>query len=204
MAFIFVFALKAAFIIIMNTFTFFVFKTQTGLDLKRNCLFLINLAVPDLLIRAGEVVVLEIHRIARTDIRSLTVWWSVQAFGLYVSVMLLAVLSLKRVYAVFWPLRHRVTSARAYIFSIVTVWVTGLCITGPSWLAIYHADVDTIYAIATADVLFFISLLIISASYQAVRSRLNASKRALEDGQSRLTGYPNLRLSRTFSVVVAV
>ena len=115
-----------------------------------------------------------------------------------------AVLSLERVYAVFWPLRHRVTSARAYIISIVIVWVIGLCTTGLSLLAIYHADVDTVYAIATANLVLFISLFIISASYLSIRSRLKATKRALEDGQRRLTGDQNLRLSRTFSVVVAV
>ena len=201
--FIVVFSLEAAVIIIGNAFTIFAFKTQTGLHLKRTCLLLINLAVADLLVGVGEVIVLVIRRILRTDIRSLTVWWSVQAFGLYVSVMFLAVLSLERVYAVFWPLRHPVTSARAYIFSIIIVWVIGLCTTGLSLLTIYHADVDTVYAIATADLLLFISLFIISASYLSIRSRLNASKRDLEDGQSRLTRDPNLRLSRTFSVVVA-
>ena len=117
--FIVIFALEAAVIIIGNAFTIFVFKTQSGLHLKRTCLLLINLAVADLLVGVGEVVVLVIHRIPRSDIRTLTVWWSVQAFGLCVSVIFLAVLSMERVYAVFWPLRHRVTSARAYIFSIV-------------------------------------------------------------------------------------
>ena len=202
--FIVIFALEAAVIIIGNVFTIFVFKTQSGLHLKRTCLLLINLAVADLLVGVGEVLVLVIHRIPRTDIRSLTVWWSFQAFGSYVSLMFLAVLSLERVYAVFWPLRHRVTSAKAYIYSIVIVWVIGLCITGLSLLTIYHADVDTVYFAVTVDFLLFISLVIICASYLSIRSRLYTTKPDLREGQSRSTLDQNIRLSRTFYIVVAV
>ena len=202
--FIVIFALEAATIIIGNVFTIFVFKTQSALHLKRTCLLLINLAVADLLVGVGEVAVLVAHRIPRTDIRTLTVWWSFQAFGLCVSVMFLAVLSMERVYAVFWPLRHRITSPRAYIFSIAIVWVIGLCITGLSFLAVYHADVDTVYAITPANFLLFISLVIISASYLSIRSRLYATKPDLQDGQRRSTRDQNIRLSKTFYIVVAV
>ena len=202
--FIVIFALEAAVIIIGNVFTIFVFKTQARLQLKRTCLLLINLAVADLLVGVGEVVVLVNHRIPRTDIRSFTVWWSIQAFGLCVSVMFLALISLERVYAVFWPLRHRVTSARAYIYSIVIIWVIGLCITGLSLLTVYHEDVDTVYTVATADFLIFISLVIICASYLSIRSRLYATTPELQDGQRRSTRDQNIRLSKTFSVVVAV
>jgi len=203
-AFIVIFALEATVIIIGNVFTIFVFKTQSRLHLKRTCLLLINLAVADLLVGVGEVVVLVIHRIPRTDIISLTVWWSVEVFGLCLSLMFLAVLSLERVYAVFWPLRHRVTSARAYIFSIAIVWVIGLCIIGLYLLTVYHADVDTVYAVATADFLLFISLVIICASYLSIRSRLYATKPDLQDGQRRSTRDQNIRLSKTFYIVVAV
>ena len=197
-----IFALEAVVIITGNVFTIFVFKTQSGLHLKRTCLLLINLAVADLLVGVGEVVVLVIYRIPRIDIRSFTVWWSVQVFGLYASVMFLAAVSLERVYAVFWPLRHRVTSARAYIFSIVIVWVIGLCTTGLSLLTVYYAD--TVYAVATTDFLPFISLVIICASYLSIRSRLYAAKPDLQDGQRRSARDQTLRLSKTFYMVVAV
>ena len=201
--FIVIFALEATVIIIGNVFTIFVFKTQSALHLKRTSLLLINLAVADLLVGVGEVVVLVIYRIPGTDVRSLNVWWSVEAFGLYVSVMFLALISLERVYAVCWPLRHRVTSARAYIFSIVIVWVIGLCATGLSLLA-YHADVDAVYALATATFLPFSSLVIIFASYLSIRSRLYDTKPDLQDGQRRSTQDQNLRLSKTFYIIVAV
>ena len=202
--FIVIFPLEAAVIIIGNVFTIFVFKTQSALHLKRASLLLINLAVADLLVGVGEVVMLVLYRIPGTDIRSLTVWWSVEAFGLFVSIMFLALISLERVYAVCWPLRHRVTSFRAYIFSMVIVWVIGLCNTGLSLLTIYHADVDIVYAMATANFLPFISLVIICASYLYIRSRLYATKPDLQDGQRRSTREQSLRLSKTFYIVVAV
>ena len=199
--FIVIFALEATVIIIGNVFTIFVFKTQSALHLKRTCLLLINLAVADLLVGVGEVVVLVIHRIPRTDIKSYPIWWSVEVLGMCVSVMFLALISLERVYAVCWPLRHRVTSARAYSFSIVIIWVIGLCTTGLSFLGAY---VDTVYPVATANFLLFLSLVTICVSYLSIRSRLYATKTHLQDGQRRSTRDQNLRLSKTFYVVVAV
>ena len=121
-----------------------------------------------------------------------------------VSIIFLALISLERVYAVCWPLRHRVTSSRAYIFSIVIVWVIVICTTGLSLLTVYHADVDTVYAMATSNFLPFISLIIIRASYLSIRSRLYATKPDLQDGQRRSKREQNLRLSKTFYIVVAV
>lgn len=122
--FIVIFAIEAAVIIIGNVFTIFVFKTQSALHLKRTCLLLINLAVADLLVGVGDIVVLVIHRIPRTVITSYPLYWSVEVLGMCASVMFLALISLERVYAVCWPLRHRLTSARAYIFSIVITYLS--------------------------------------------------------------------------------
>ena len=202
--FVVIFALEAAVIIIGNVFTIFVFKTQSRLHLKRTCLLLINLAIADLLVGVGEVAVLIMHRIPGTGDGSLSASWAFQAFGSCLSVMFLALISLERVYAVFRPLRHRVTSARAYIFSIVIVWVAGLCIGGLSLLAVYHPKVDTVYALATGDVLLFFCLVIICASYLSIRSRLYTTSPELQVPHSRSSRDQNLRLSKTFYIVVAV
>ena len=202
--FIVIFSLEAAAIIIGNMFTIFVFKTQSRLHLKRTYLLLINLAVADLLAGVGEVCVLAFRKIPRTDIRSLSVWWAVQVFGLFVSLMFLALISLERVYAVFWPLRHRVTSARAYIFSIAIVWVIGLCLTGLRLVTVYCTNVDPVYAVIAADLFLFIALVIICASYLSIRSRLYAAKANLQDGQRNSRRDQNMRLSKTFYIMVAL
>ena len=203
-AFIVIFALEAAAIIIGNVFTIFVFKTQSRLHLKQTSLLLINLAVADLLVGVGEVVVLVLHKIPRTGLRTFSLSWSVLTIGSCVSVMFLALISLERVYAVFWPLRHRVTSAQAYIISIVIVWVIGLCLTGLSLLTVYHADVNPVYVVVAADLLILISLVIIGASYLSIRSRLYTTKVDLQNGQRRSLRDQNIRLSKTFYIVVSV
>ena len=202
--FIVIFALEAAVIVIGNVFTIFVFKTQSRLHLKRTCVLLINLAVADLLVGVGEVAVLVMHKIPRTESGSLSASSAFQAFASGVSVMFLALISLERVYAVFRPLRHRVTSAQAYILSIVIVWVTGLCTGGLYFLALYHSNVDSVYAFATGDVLLFFCLVVICVSYRSIRSRLYATTPDSQVPHSRSNRDQNLRLSKTFYIVVAV
>ena len=118
--------------------------------------------------------------------------------------MFLALVSLERVYAVLWPLRHRVTRTQAYVFSIVvTVWGAGLCIAGLSFLTVYHAQVDILHAIVASDVLLLISLIIICASYLSIRSRLNHATPSLEVPHKRSLEH-NAWLSKTLYVVVPV
>ena len=202
--FIVIFALEAAVIIIGNVFTIFVFQSQSGLHLKRTSLLLINLAVADLLVGVGEVVVLVFHRIPRAGIRTFSLTWSLLTIGSCVSVMFLALISLERVYAVFWPLRHHVTSARAYILSIVNAWVAGLCIGGLFLLTAYCSQVDDEYVLVTFNVLLFFCLVIMCASYLSIRSRLYATTPQLQVFHRRSTRNQNLRLSKTFSMVVAL
>ena len=203
-AFIVIFALEAAVIIIGNMFTICVFKTQSGLHLKRTCLLLINLTAADLLVGVGEVIVLITHKISGTGIGLLKLSFAFQAFGSCTSLMFLALISLERAYAVFWPLRHRVTSSRPYIFSIVIVWATGLCNGGLNMLTVYRSQVDSIYATVVGDLLLFFCLAVICASYLSIRSRLNATNPQLQASHSRSTRDQNLRLSKTFYIVVAV
>ena len=203
-AFIVIFALEAAVIIIGNVFTIFVFQSRSGLHLKRTSFLLINLAVADLLVGVGEVVVLVMQKIPRNEIRTFSLPWSVLTMGSCVSVMFLALISLERVYAVLWPLRHRVTSARAYIFSIVIVWVAGLGIGGLCLVTVYNLQADSVYVIGTIDVLLFSCLVIICASYLSIRSRLSITTPELQVFHKRSTRKQNLRLSKTFAIVVAV
>ena len=202
-AFIVIFALEAAVIIIGNVFTIFVFQSQSGIHLKRTSLLLINLAVADLLVGVGEVVVLVLHRIPRTGIRTFSLSWSLLTIGSCVSVMFLALISLERVYAVFWPLLHRVASTRAYIYSICAIWVAGLCMSGLLLLTIYHIHVDKMYAVLTYASFAFLSLLVMCASYLTIRLRLQRPALDL-DVQRQASAEKTLRTSRTFFIVIVV
>ena len=203
--FIVVFAIETVVIIIGNVFTIFVFWTRR-FRLKRTCFLLINLAVADLLVGIAEFAALVIHRIPRTEMRpeeTRSPLWAFQSFGSCTSVMFLALISLERAYAVLWPLRHRVTNTRLYIYSIVTVWVAGFCITGLSLLTVYHSEVDSVYATVTSDSFIFIPLVGICTGYFSIRSRLHRTTPELQARHER-SMERNLRLSKTFYIVVAV
>ena len=204
-AFIVVFTLEVTVIVIGNVFTIFVFWTLR-FRLKRTCYLLINLAVADLIAGIAEVASLVIHGNRRIEIgpeETRSPSWAFQSFASCTTLMSLALISLERVFAVLWPLRHRVTNTRLYIYSIVTVWVAGLCVVGLSLLSAYHLQVDTIYATATAESFLFLSLVVIFASYLSICSRLHGPTPELQIPHRRLTEQ-NRRLSKTFYIVVGV
>ena len=201
--FTFIFSLETVAIIIGNTFTIFVFWTQR-FRLTRTSFLVINLAVADLLVGIAEIVVITTNTIydgGKEGIRSPFV--ALPVFGLCSSMFCLAVISLERVYAVLWPLRHRATNARSYIYSIIIVWVAGLCLAGLWLLTIFHSKVDSMYATVPTNLFLFISLLIICVSYLMIRSRLHNTTPELQGDHQNLTER-NLRISKTLFLVVAL
>lgn len=115
-----------------NAFTIFVFWTQR-FHLTRTCFLLIKLAVADFLVGVTEPIVLGTEKIrkmtaVRGQINSIKSPSSTfQVLGSSASVFFLAIISLERVFAVLCPLRHRVISNRAYIYSIIIGWEAGVC-----------------------------------------------------------------------------
>jgi len=194
--------LEVTIIFMGNVFTIFVFWTQR-LRLKRTFLLLINLAVADLFVGLGEAVVLTTNTILNEIFEIGSPWWAFQAFASSTSVLFLALISLERVYAVLWPFRHRVTSTRAYVYSIVIAWVIGVCMSGVWLLKIYHNQ--SLYASLTYSSALFISLLVICSSYLTIRSRLQstAPDHDLDVGRQAST-EKTLRMSRTFFIVAAL
>ena len=202
--FVVILALEVTIIVMGNMFTIFVFWTRR-LRLKRTFLLLINLAVADLLVGLGEAVILATNTIpngGNEDLKIESPWWAFQIFGSSTSLMFLALISLERVYAVFWPLLHRVTSTRVYICSIVVIWVAGLCMSGLCLLTIYHIHVDRMFVVLTYAAFSFSSLLVICTSYLTIRSRLQRTALDL-DIRRQASVEKTLRMSRTFFIVIA-
>ena len=197
--------LEVIIILVGNVFTIFVFWTQR-LRLKRTFLLLLNLAVADLFAGLGEALVLTASAIANggNEIFKLgSPWRAFHIFGSSASVLFLAFILLERVYSVLWPFRHRVTSTRAYVYSIVIVWAMGACMSGV-WLSkIYHND--NVYAFPTYSSALFIALLVICASYLKIRQRLRSTVPNYDlDVRRKALTENTLRMSRTFFIVVAV
>ena len=202
--FVVIVALEVTIIVTGNLFTIFVFWTQR-LHWKRTYLLLINLAVADLIVGLGEALVLAASTIpngGNEAEKRKSPLWAFQVFGSCTSVLFLVLISLERVYSVLWPFRHRVTSIRAYVYSIVMVWVIGVCMSGVSLLAIYL--IDNVYANVTFASALFISLLVICTSYLTIRLRLRSTAPNSDSVQIQASRERSLRMSRTVFIVVAV
>ena len=206
--FIFVSALEATFIIVGNSFAIFVFWRKIHHQ-KASYYLLINLAVADLLVGIAEPIVLATEKIPRMNTErepnrsSQNPSSALQLLASSASVLFLALVAVERVYAVTWPFRHRLTTTRVYIVSIVFVWVVGLCVAGLSVLSIYHTKVERGPVIGTIHIFLFVSLLVITLSYLKIRKRLRPTSPEVTIHNIRSSEH-NLRLSRTVFVVIAV
>ena len=206
-AFVIVYVLEAVLIIIGNSFAIFVFLTER-LHQKRTCFLLINLAVADLLVGISEPIVLatgkfdKMTSVKGEEKRLMYPSSSLQLLASSTSVFFLALIALERVYAVLWPLRHRVINTRVYIYSIATVWVVGLCMAGLSLLSMFYKKVDRRYFIVSIQICLFISVLFICASYFKIHNRLRSTSAEIAP-HSNQSIEQSLKLSRTLFIVIA-
>ena len=206
--FIIIYILEAVFIIIGNSFTIFVFWRQR-LHQKRTCFLLINLAVADLLVGISELIGLSTGKFdkmtaAQGNQKKANILLSaLPQLVSSTSVFFLALVALERVYAVLYPLRHRVTNTRVYIYAAVIAWVFGLCTAGLYLLPKYYKKVEKIYFTLFIHIGLFIALSVICASYIKIRSRLRSTSAEIAPQTNRSTEH-NLRLSKTMYKVIAV
>ena len=186
------------------------FFGQSQIPSKANLFSLINLAVVDLLVGVTESKILGSAKIPnlitetkRKENSGPNLTGAFQVLGFTTSMFFLALIPLERVFAVLWPLRHRVTSTRAYVCSIVVVWAAGFSMAAISTLLpTYHPEVSKVADIIVNSSLF-ISLLVICASYCTIRNRLHSKTLGI-DVHFQNAREQDLRLSRALFIVVAV
>ena len=119
------------------------------------------------------------------------------------SVYLLALVSLERAFAVLWPIRHRITNSRVYIYSIVIVWVVGLVFFGFTVLSFHLSELKGEYVLAASKISLLISILIICTSYLSIRTRLRATSSATVDNHKQGSRERNLQLAKTLYITIA-
>ena len=204
-----IFTVETLVIIIGNTLTIFVFWTHR-FHLKEAYYLLINLAVADLLVGVTESKVLGSEKISnlitqaeRKEGSGVNPTKAFQVLGFTSSVFFLVLIALERVFALLWPLRHRVTTKRSYVYSIVIVWAAGFSMAAISTLLpTYYPELDRMSGVTVHSCLF-ISLLVICASYFTIRNRLRTKTKVI-DVHFQNARDQNVRLSRTLFIVVAV
>ena len=167
--------------------------------LKRTSFLLINLAVADLLagLTQASMAAKPLPQNISADI--LTCF---QAAFLAASVLFLVFISLERAYALIYPLRHRVTSTTAYIYTIIIVWFIGITWGASCLLVVYDIFEFKFYTAAFSVAILF-CLVTICVSYVAIQTKLNQESPAIDPANNRLKTDRNTKLSNTFCIVIS-
>ena len=202
---------ETLFIFIGNIFTIYVFWRHRT-RLKRTSFLLINLAVADLLVGLVETIVIGTSKIPlqfkrQVLIKSATdksIFAAFQTTFSYASVFFLALISLERAYALIWPLRHRASSTKSYICSVIFVWVAAISIASSSSLLSVYSLVDNLHWTVTNCSISLLCLVIICASYLTIRKRLHRRVPVLDMVHNRQNrAEQNTKLSKTLFIVIA-
>ena len=111
-------------------------------------------------------------------------------------------ISLERAFALIWPLRHRVTSTKAYIYSVAIVWVAGITVSTLS-LLVRCGLLELRYYLTIFCLSIAFSLATICVSYLAIRTRLNRRAPAMDTAHSRQIVKQNTKTSKALFIVIA-
>ena len=198
--------LLSVFVFIFNTFTVFVFWVHRK-KLTRTSFLVINLAVADLFTGVTEIIEVaggwtlagQIDSNKTIQGVNESVPPSFQILSSSASVIFLFLISLERAFALIWPLRHRVTSTKVYIYSVVIAWLTGIAM--GSFIAFLGICNLTYFAVGAA-VIIGSSLFTICVSYLFIRKRINNRAPAFDKTQSRISVEQNTKLYKTLFLVI--
>ena len=189
--------LESIVIITGNIFTIFVFWKHRR-RFKRTSFLLINLAVADLFV--GFTAASRPIDPEKTNFNSAWNKSILTAFHVtfsFSSAFFLALISLERAYALIWPLRHRVSGTKGYIYSATFTWVAAISAGALALLAVYDM-LDFFHWMVAFGSVLGLCLATISASYLAIRTRLHCTVPAIDGEHNRQNDHQkNAKLSRT-------
>lgn len=198
---------ESVLVVLGNLFTIFVFWKHRN-RLKRTSFLLINLTVTDLLVGLSQPIVIKTFpqqlEINSTSPGKGIIAVAFQGMFSFASLFCLAAISLERAFALNWPLRHRVTSSKVYICSIVFVWISAISVGALMLLAVYGIldiyDLNIVFCIVA-----ILALLTICLSYLAIRKRLNCRVPPIDTALNSRQGglQQNTKISCTFFIVAA-
>ena len=200
-----IFILLSVFIVVANTFTVIVFWIHRN-KLKRTFFLVINLTVADFLVGFTAIIVAIANHPQQTGLRKMLGYQSLAASfhaSSSASVFFLVLISLERAFALIWPLRHRVTGTKVYIYSVAIGWLAGIAMGVFNFLSTYEILDLAHYSVGFSVVINF-CLVTICVSYLSIRKQINNRNPAIDSAHRMQSAEQNTRLSKTFFIVVGV
>ena len=113
----------------------------------------------------------------------------------------LVLVSVERAFALIWPLRHRVTSTKVYIYSVAIIWLAGLCLGVLNFLT-KNGIIDVRHYLFAYSIIIFLSLFVICSSYLLIRKRLCNRNPVINEAVCRKRVKQNAKYSKTFFIVI--
>ena len=193
-----------------NIFTIIVFWKNRK-KLKRTSFLLINLAFADLLVGCLTPIAIDAFEfnypleepVIKRTAQSREIFGAFQTAFSSGSVFFLVLIALERVYALMWPLRHRVASTQSYICSVISVWLAGIFVGGVSLLTTYDVLSPEHWIVALCAVVIF-ALIMICVSYMVIRRKLNCRAPAINEAHNNeIVQNQSKKLARTLFIVIA-
>ena len=188
----------SVFITIANTFTVFVFWIHRH-KLKRTFLIVFNLTVADLFVGLVETVIAGRKLNGSKFMEGILGSFLAMASG--ASVFFLVLVSLERAFALIWPLRHRVTSTKVYIYSVAIISLAGLSLGALNFLTT-NGIIDFRHYLFAYSIIIFLSLFVICSSYLLIRKRLCNRNPAIDEADCRKRVEQNAKFSKTLFIVI--
>ena len=167
--------------------------------------WLINLAVADLLvgfayIRDTTFDGVSISYIRKSKLNVTTYDYLVIQFQvtfLSTSMFFLVLISLERAFALIWPLLHRTTSTKTFIYGVVAAWLAGVSL-GSLPRLVSCGIFEISHYILTFSIVIVLSLATMCTSYLPIRKKLKRSDPTIGTTHQRKMVEQNTRkLSKT-------
>lgn len=200
----------ALFTIIGNSLSIAVFLNSSRLRRMRTSLLLINLAVADLFVGAFAVPMYMVFQWPRStlarDAAFITSYDAIDLLSGFASLFSLALIGLERMFAVFWPHRHRATGIPPYFVAVVLCWLLS------SLQVLLHVlkDLNIVeFKVFFFNMMFALSfvLVVMLATYTAVCYKVRARQKELRGRQrrySRVSVEQEHKLILTLAIVTGV
>ena len=208
-AFFVIISIETLVICVGNAFVIFVFWTQFTGSRRRASYLLINLAVADFLIGVTKIpafITNSIPSLMQKERSGLGGY--ITAFVILfstASVVSLATVSVERTAAVLWPLAHRTSSDRVYVYCIAFIWMTAMSV-----FLIYILPFVKVWpsecAVLALNIVLVLSILTTCLTYIIIRAHLKRSPQIFNSDhvQERQNVQRNIKLSKTVFLVIAL